>query len=253
MMSPPPSVSAIRENFQAALEPHTVTTQVPELDRNVGFVTTTLSGQMRWRTVRVRIDQESKLAGILFFLPESKTAKDELLPSLDYLNERTGALVDLYCAGYGCDWPTGYRADQKVQLTIDGHDWSFSPKAFNDLRRELSELTSWKYSGETDLLLFTARRDASSDGYFSPKPALACNLEQMARDGAFTSVRAFFERITNLTERYEGSDPVSYLSDSFGVRLGGHYLWEAILSVLPKTLRDFYQAGKHFAVRDISQ
>ncbi len=246
-----PSLKSISEHFADSLHPHVVSQSIPEINTRWEFARPGEQAPLRWKTVRVQIDQVSKLVGILFCLPGTKLA-EEILPHLDSFSKRTGTLTDFYYAGYGASWPPAYLSDQASVAKVDGVEWFFSSKAFNQMRSDLESHTSWKFSGETDLILLSARRDRSGRGVLSFTPSHACNLEQMAKDQAFSSVRSFLEAIARLAEDYHGNDPIGYLSDRQGVRIGKDFLEGALLSLLPDALRKSYQAAKHHAIRDIS-
>ena len=255
-----PSLSSISTNLAHALEPHTRTDYElrPPIDFespfNVGFVTVGRDfSKLEVRTTQVKIDQVSKLAGILFCSPNADFGKREVLPHLDYFNERSEDFIEFYCAGFGTAEDAQPGHEDTYLPVIDGQKWSFSIKAFNALRKDLEGKTRWTYSGETDLILFTANRDARGDGYISFSPSIVCNLEQMSRDGAFTSVRAFLEKIAHLGEEFEGPDPVSQLSKKQETRIGGNTLLGLILLIVPKPLQEGYQRATHFAFQDISK
>jgi hypothetical protein len=237
-----------------ALQPHVVIQEVPEIDTRVGYVSPlSHSSQLRWTKVRVEIDQVSKLAGILFCSPDSEFGKREVLSHLDLFNERTEDFIELYCAGFGTDEGSRIPREGRMVPIVGDQQWWFSAPAFNSLRKELEARTTWTYSGETDLVLFTANRNASGDGFLSFSPCLLCNLEQMARDSAITSVRAFVEALARFGETYQGRDPISDLSNNQGFKIAGNVLKGLILSILPKPIQEGYQKADHMAVRDISR
>jgi hypothetical protein len=198
--------------------------------------------------------QWSKIVGILFCSPGSKLGRDEVLPHLDYFHHRSAEFVDFFCVGYGAYWPASHMpAQAKVVAEIGDTQWLFSPGHFNATRAELERIASWHYSGETDLLLAVARKPESQPARLDLSTAIACNLEEMVRDNAITSVRAFFEQVFRFGESYQGSDPVYMLSDRMGMKAGGNFLMEAVLRLVPDTVRASYKAARHFAVRDVSR
>ncbi len=84
----------------------------------------------------------------------------------------------------------GWSPMRRKAITIDGTDWLYSDRLFNDFRAELESTTAWRYSGGTDLVLTNATWDAahrSTDLDFSS--ALAMNLEQAIADGAIPTRR----------------------------------------------------------------
>ena len=129
----------------------------------------------------------------------------------------------------------------------------FNAKAFNSLRREIEERAKWNYTGEAELVLLAARKPPDGLAALDFSVAIACNLEQMQKDEAFTSVRAFFEQIFRFGETYDGEDPVRQLSDKQGIGVGKNVLRDAILGILPESLQKLYKSARHYAVRDISK
>lgn len=253
------SLESISNKVSLELKKTIVTRQrIPVLDLDLDKTlklsrTFDIDRPVRYQTVSVDEDRKSKLIGILFCHPKSPIGKDEIVDHLDYFHERSGEVIDLFCVGFGASWPHGHCSDQTVVTNVDGIDWLFSAKAFNAVRNEVERQTKWQYSGETDLILLAARKDDEQKSFFDFSCAIACNLEVMKSDKAFTSVRAFFEEIFKFGEKYKGPDPVWVLSDKKGFKEGANFLRSAILSILPKQLRESYEKAKHFVVQDISK
>lgn len=222
---------------------------VPEL----GLLVAGQAPRTRYTTevVEERTEQWSKLVGVLACPPNSPVGKSEVLPNLDYFHHRSSHFVDMFCIGY-LPSSTARNEDAPV-VTVGGRNWNFEATAFEGCRRELERETNWKYSGETDLVLAIARKEPDRHAWIDYSCAISCNLEQMLRDKAITSVRSFFEHVFRAGEKYEGSDPVWRLSDALGLRVGGNLLVECILSLLPERVGASYKAAQHFAVRDVSR
>lgn len=230
-----------------------VTKRVPITE--FGYMIPGQSPRTRYRTevAQEQVEQWSKLAGILFCTPTSKLGKDEILPNLDYFHHRSAQFVDFFCVGYSRVRPHTERVNTSQPVaTVNGKAWNFSSSDFNQCRARVEAESKWRYSGETDLLLVVARKPKNDIAYLDFSCAIACNLEEMARDGAISSARAFFEKIFRFGEQYGGIDPVSKLSDQFGLAAGGTLLQESILTLLPEQVRKQYNAVKHLAVADVS-
>lgn len=85
----------------------------------------------------------SRLIGIVFCRPGSKYA-DEIIRDLPYYSFRSGGFVDFFFAGYDSEWAADGHRDRKAVAKFDDQDeWSFSPEAFDSLRREMEERTAW--------------------------------------------------------------------------------------------------------------
>jgi len=194
-----------------------------------------------------------RLVGLLFAPPESSLGESEITKSLNYFHHRSGDKIDFFCAGYRRHG----RAKQFVverEVTSDSDPWYFNAIDFETLRKETQKSSSWKYSGEADLILLNATKSKSSqDVALDWSSAICCDLEKMKKDKAIESTRRFFEDIFSFVDEYDGTDPVWDLSDQQGAIKAKSGLKRLILSVLPKPLRELYSEAKHLVVRDISR
>ncbi|WP_020586359.1 hypothetical protein [Desulfobacter curvatus] len=199
-------------------------------------------------------DTRTVMVGILFASPGTNLADKEILPRLDYYHHRAGKNIDFYCAGYTQGWEGGedaYGCNDYKKAGLDG--WVYSNKRFVDLCKELSQLSKWKYSGETDLILINAKHDAKSrSAQIDFSSAILCQLDSMKKDGAIESVAEFFERIFQYAESADSHDPTWGFSDKQGVKETGLCLSRLIFSLIPKNVAKSYMKARHYAVRDIS-
>lgn len=231
-----------------------ITTTKQEPIAEVGFMTIyDMNRPTRFQTVHMRESRNSKLVGVLFCHPKSPLAKAEIIEHLSHFHIRSGEAVDFFCVGYGAYWPAEHFADQTPVTKIDGIDWLFSDSAFSSAIDEFEKETDWKYSGETELLLVTARKVGNGSAILDYETAIVCNLEAMAQDKAFSSVRSFFSEIFRFAKTYTQNDPTWGLSDKKGIGVGKSALKDAVISVLPKPLRDAYQRGEHYAIRSLAK
>ena len=194
-----------------------------------------------------------RLVGLLFAPPESSLGESEITKSLDYFHHRSGDTIDFFCAGY-----RRYGKEKQFvverEVTIDSSPWYFNVIEFEALRKEIQKSSSWKYSGEADLILLNATKSESGQNVVLDwSSAICCDLEKMKKDKAIVSTRRFFEDIFSFVEEYDGTDPVWDLSDQQGAIKAKSGLKRLILSVLPKPLRELYSEAKHLVVRDISR
>jgi hypothetical protein len=204
-------------------------------------------------TVRVEVGKFSKLIGILFCPPTRRLGKEEIIPNLEYFHYRSESFVDFFCVGYGLGWTSDTNPDFEAVATVDSAPWLFSAGKYNSLRAEMEGLSRWEYSGETDLLLLAARKNSIETAYLDFSTAIACNLEAMQKDGAFSSVGAFFEQVFRFGQTFEGSDPIATFSDRMGLKRGKNFLEDGILSLLPDAVSSLYRSAKHYAISDISR
>lgn len=194
-----------------------------------------------------------RLVGLLFAPPESSLGKSEIIKSLDYFHHRSGNTIDFFCAGY-----RRYGQEKQFvverEVTSDSSPWYFNIIEFETLRKEIQKNSSWKYSGEADLILLNATiSESSHDIALDWSSAVCCDLERMKKDKAIESTRRFFEDIFRFVDEYEGENPVWDLSDEHVFIKAKSGLKRLILSVLPRPLRELYSEAKHLVVRDISR
>ena len=245
-MRKPPSIDAINEELFESLALYPQGADV-EIRPEGAYGTGSLDDQPPSKST-------SRLIGIVFCQPGSKYA-DEIIRGLPYYDLRSGGFVDFFFAGYGSDRAADGDRDHKAVIKFDDQDeWSFSPKAFDSLRREMEERTVWTYAGGSDILLFAARGDRSTlSEELDFGAVIACNFEHMENDGAITSVAMFLESIIKFGEKYKGDDPVRQLSDELGYKQAKGFALDVLLAVLPEPLRKFFKSARHLAVRDISK
>ncbi|SFO98075.1 hypothetical protein SAMN05216601_10458 [Ectopseudomonas composti] len=188
------------------------------------------------------------LVAVLFCNPNSQFCKSEILESLSYFHHRSKEHIDIFCCGYGAYWPQNKYPDLKVVTNIDGADWSYSDNSFVAALEDFEGKTKWRYSGENELLLLDVSPSSDPDE-LNINSALVCNLEQMKKDEAFTSVRALFESII----RYAANDKGSAwdFSDQKGMEVASSFLKDAFLGLLPKSLQSSYRKAESYAVKQI--
>ena len=206
----------------------------------------------KYRRVHVNEIRNSKLIGILLAHPNAPLPKKEIISMLPHFHMRSGEAIDFFCVGYGAYWPPEHYADQNIVTNIEGTDWLFSEQAYSDIIDELESSSKWKYSGETELLLISALKEAE-ELVLDFSTAIVCNLEVMSKDGAFSSVRAFFNDLFNYAKKQSTINPTWGLSDDRGLKVGKSALKDAILSLLPKNLKESYKKAEHYAVVNIEK
>lgn len=253
-MIPSQSIQAVLASLDSSLGVKTRRVSRRFLVANFGLmVAGSPPPQYRTEIVEERTEQWSKLVGLLFCMPMSKPGKEEILPNLGYFHHRSASFVDFFCIGY--DTFSGHDAGETTYqpvAVVDDVQWRFSPAEFNSSRGMIEAHTKWRYSGETDLLLAVARKTPGGSARIDYSTVIACNLEEMVKDNAISTVRAFFEKIFRFGEQCDGDDPVGKMSDMFGIAGGANLLKEGVLTLVPETVRKQYKATKHFAVKDVS-
>lgn len=80
---------------------------------------------------------QARLLAIILGRPNSKLVKDEILPNLTYWHHRSASFLDILYVG----------------LAEDNHWAHWDEKAFCSFLKAFRSKTSYRYSGETDLIL----------------------------------------------------------------------------------------------------
>lgn len=187
------------------------------------------------------------MIGILFAPPCTKVASERIVPRLGYLNARTAEHIHFFCAGYG---GYGFAEGAKPIGEVRYNDgvvipWGFSQRKFAEFVNDMEATTSWKYSGEADLILVGPHLEFSD--------AIVYDIEAMLKDGAIDNPARLFEAIIAFA-RSRGVEASTYeLSDKEGVRTFGEAAAEAIIDVLPKPLQKLWNRGVHYRVQNLAR
>lgn len=193
--------------------------------------------------------KKKSLVAILFCNPNSQFCKNEILESLSYFHHQSKEHINIFCCGYGAYWPKDKYPDLKKVTSIDGVDWSYSDNSFVAALEDFESKTKWRYSGENELLLLEVS-PSSEPNELNINSTLVCNLEQMKKDGAFSSVRALFESIIRYSVNNDEGGTWGF-SDQKGCEVATSFLKDAILGLLPKPLQNSYRKAESYAVRQI--
>jgi hypothetical protein len=200
-----------------------------------------------------------KMVGILFAPAKSPLVVQEILPRINDYHHMSGNNVDFFCCGYGAYWPD----DQDIEVVAEvGEDtpwerrivkWQYSSKIFTDIVKQFKKMTTWKYSGEVDLILANARYDDAQDtAYVDLSSSIVLKLDEMRKDCLIQSVGTLFQEIFDYAENESGEDDTWGFSDSKGIKVLWQALESVVLKLLPVPARQLWRKGKHFAVIDVS-
>ena len=194
------------------------------------------------------------LVAIIFSRPDCALAKGEILPAIDYFNERGNNTV-FYFAGYD---PETVKAAQASIQGPGNEPWYFAPEAFNRFREDVESRTTWKYSGGSDMILTNARY-AMVDGYMQGQidfhTATVLRLDKLKEISIIPSVGELFEKIFQYAEGQGAAitDPAWDFSNRTGVGLARSAFKSLILSFLPKALQDDAKGAFHLVAANIAK
>ena len=189
------------------------------------------------------------LVAVLFCNPSTPFAKNEILPSLNYFHQRSKQYINIFCCGFGASGSAEKYSDMENVIDIDGENWFYSDEAFVNVVEEFEDKTAWKFSGENELLILDVlKNNEVSD--LSINNAIVCNLEQMHKDKAFTSVRSLMEKLIGYVKSDDAANAWEF-SDKQGVQVAKSSLKNAIVGLLPKEVQNFYKKAESYAVKQI--
>lgn len=188
------------------------------------------------------IEKEDKLIGILIAHPDYPFTKTEVLPHLDTFNEKSGEHIDFFCIGY-----KSHKDNENiVAKDINGINWSFDDKIFKTIIAKLEEISSWKPSQSTELLLLnvTIKFDNGKFSFdFNFKKSIVLNLEQMQNIKSFVNIREFF--INNLFKYAKEIKKVEELSDKLFEENENQFIFEIFSSLLQVDLKNVQELFKN--------
>jgi hypothetical protein len=141
-------------------------------------------------------DEESRiyrvrLVGLVFARSDRRFAMEEILPGLNYYHARSKENIDFRFAGYTKKNTPGRTAIG----VINGRRWYFDPKLFDGDRIRIAGASTWKYSGETDLILLVER-----GGKLDWSTTLSANLEEWKEQKVIRSVSELIEKLCSIAE-----------------------------------------------------
>lgn len=102
--------------------------------------------------VNNRFSSNEKIIGFVIAPQNSELTRNQILPHLDYFNQKSGNFIDFFFVGYYKAMRSKYQPVYK--------DWYFNPVFFNGFVTEIEERTNnWNYQGGVELILLNANYD----------------------------------------------------------------------------------------------
>lgn len=190
-----------------------------------------------------------KMVGLLFCHPNSDIAQQCIIPRIAYYNDRSNDNFDFVLAGY-CTNEFCELNDFEPVKVVNGVQWGFSGQLFNQHRFQLASVSSWKYSGDSDLVLGILKKKTSGEIAFDFSATIICQLEMLLRDAAIQSVPNFFERLFEIAESKELVS-IYGLSNNKLLETTREMLRDKILEKIG--LLAYYKANRGFAVVNLSK
>lgn len=192
-----------------------------------------------------------RLIGILFAPLGAPLTASAIIPRLSQYHWRSGAAMDIFCAGYAHAGSPGVQIDSTFETVLDkgpdGITWLFSQRSFDDVRAYVENLSGWHNSGEVDLLLVMGRQDpGQAVPVLDWRSGVAIALDDAINDGAIRSVATFMEQLF----RHAADNPIKPRLGGFIMAASGKLaaatLVDVLLGALPVDLRPLWKKGRHF-------
>ena len=183
-------------------------------------------------------EMREDMIGILITRPELNVGK-EILESLNYYHHLSGKNKNFYLPGYGAYW-YGTYPDGRVVARIDCVEWSFSDRMFIDFINELENYSTWKYSGESELLMLQYK-----NGILSYDNMMRFYLDEMLRDGAIVSIPTFFQQLFRILNKSET------VNEASNILVGNKMIQipkDLIMDNVPTIFSKIFTQEKHFCV-----
>ena len=182
--------------------------------------------------------------GILITRPSLATEKD-IVGELEYYHHLTGHGINFYLPGYGAYWNPEEYPDMKVVTKIDRTEWSFSNKAFVEFINALEEISRWKYSGESELLLIPYH-----DGKLDFSSVAVFCLDAMLKDEAISSVSRF---ITELSRSVRRNNGVKSIAAKGVAKCVTKAIAQEMIDIFLKNVSKALKRGRHYVCKDFSR
>jgi hypothetical protein len=182
--------------------------------------------------------------GLLVGRPSSEEMQ-KVMSDLDYFHNRSDTHISLFCIGY--------TLSAGRYQPIDKH---FDVVNFTSCMDSLESQSSWRYSGETDLLLLGAYKDARGKTHLDFTTVIVVWLEQAIRNEAIPNTKQFIEQVIQFA-KYRPSERFAFdLSDELGLRKAGSWLKEMAFEIIERLsgvdLSKIFGKVAMFCVKDLS-
>lgn len=182
--------------------------------------------------------------GILLTRPDLQTG-EEIMGSLNYYHHLTGHNINFYLPGYGAYWNNAEYPDMRFAADINGVSWSFSDKAFVSFVDTIENVSRWKYSGESELLLIPYH-----DNNLDYSNVAVFRLDAMLKDDAISSISSF---LTCLSRNAKYNNSVNSLSFKGAAKIVTNTLVQGVIDGIFKDLPNPIRKGKHYICKNFGR
>jgi hypothetical protein len=194
-------------------------------------------------TIIQEFDRFNKRTGLVFFVfcPKNSKYYEQLASNADFWNRYSDKYVTILIPGY-----IGYLS-RPFEHFNDIVPTEFSFDHFKQVYEKFEEVTTWKYSGGTDIIGVMVTNHNGELG-FDYKNAVVTNIDSIDTDGKF-DLSGF---IVGLINASKGS-PQHPLSE-IGKKNAVYFIVTTVRLALPQKLREMLDVAPRFILhRDISR
>jgi hypothetical protein len=183
--------------------------------------------------------------GLIFGRPTCKIFKEELLPDRKYYHLRSGQNIELFYMGYA-------DPDAEFVTVRDFDENDFSDESFTSAVSDFENLTNWKYSGQTDVVLLNSFFSPSEKVHLDFSNAFVVQLEDAVESKLIRGGRAFIEEIIRQSRDCDAEDVVGRVSDVVFLKNARQSFLSWLMGLIKLKAEDLGNAYKS-CVRDISR
>lgn len=173
---------------------------------------------------------------ILLTRPDLETGQN-ILNSLVYYHHMTGEYINFYLPGYSAFGGEKYITD------VGDIPWYFCTKEFVRFYEKLERITSWIYSGESELILLELKK-----GQLQYSHTIVFYIDAMLRDHVIDSIPLFMQ---NLARTCKNKDTINGISNCFGNKKAKELAIDIFFQDNP--LGKIFEQEKYFCIRNIEK
>ncbi|HEX6504545.1 MAG TPA: hypothetical protein VF011_15000 [Terriglobales bacterium] len=182
---------------------------------------------------------------LIFGRPACKVFKEELLPDRNWYHLRSGTNIEIFYMGYADP-----DAEHVTAESFDEND--FSEQSFESAVSDFEEKTTWKYSGETDIILLNSFFTPQGEVRLDFTNVFALSLETAIDSKLIRSGRAFIEEVIRQSRHCSVEDVVTRTSDVLFLRNARSSFLSWVMGLVKLKADDLGNAYRS-CVRDISR
>jgi hypothetical protein len=195
------------------------------------------------------------LVALLFADNGFPLVKQEILPFLNRFHVRSARFTHFLFAGYVSNVSENSADFKNCSFAVEAYNqrkWYFNATAFEKIRKDLENLTSWKYSGGVDFLLFDAVREPTSGNKLCLQfdQVVFFELSEAREKNQIPVLSKFFEELFRYSENNEAT--IIDYSNSHMLPICASVTEGILKKLIPNydALAKGFQKGKLFAVKD---